>query len=393
MLYLLFAVAAFANECETATCLVCKTNSSCDWYGFDCLSKTSSAVQDLTIPATATCGICQAGSCADCQNQTGCSWFSNVVPGVPGKCDLNTSTTSTYNLVSTCPTCQLHTSCTECGTYENSSGCDWYVLPGNIGGKCREASPAFAYTKVPPASCATGNPCSGVATCQLCQAVTNATNATLCGWYTSKSPSFYNSKCDAVLPGVVDASLYDAVVGTCPVCAGTSCLTCLAETNCKWVAVSVGLGTAFGQCLQTSAATPTAKTQITTCPATCQVYSCNQCTTLSACSWFTGSSIIDDSCDLASDALIQHPTQSAAATPCAPCLADRCYECNGLAGCGWYAKVELGLTIAQGCYATASAPSGRTLFANSNSKCKGVPGSSSQVSISIGVLLVLALLA
>jgi len=394
MLYFLFAVAVFGNnECETRTCLVCKTNSSCDWYGFDCLSKTSTTVQNLNPPATGTCPMCQAGNCADCQNQTGCSWFSNVVPGVPGKCDMANYTSSVYNLVAAgnCPTCQLHTNCSNCVSYENSTGCDWYVLPGNNFGKCREASPSFAYTKVGPGSCDAGNPCSGVSTCQACQGVANATNGSLCSWYTSKSPSFYNSKCDDIKPGVVDSALYDPVNGACPVCAGTSCLSCKAEANCKWVAVSLGLGTAFGQCLQTSVATPSPKTEVATCPAVCQVYSCNQCTVISACNWFTGSSVIDDSCDLATDGLLQHPAQHPAATPCAPCLADRCYECNNLPGCGWYAKEEFGIIGLQGCYATA--PAGRVLIANSNSKCKGVPGASSHVTISIGVLLMLALLA
>lgn len=393
MLVLLFAVAAFGLECETHTCIVCKTvNTSCDWYGFDCLSKTSSEVTSLSLPETPTCPVCQAGNCGDCLNQTGCAWFANAVPGVPGICGLNTSSTPTYSILSSCPTCNAYSTCSDCTT-QNVSNCGWYVLPGNVGGKCREASPDFAYTQVNAGSCAAGNPCTGVATCQDCQAVANATNASLCSWYTSKSPSFYNSKCDTITPGVVDGTLYTVVVGTCPVCAGTSCLTCLAETGCKWVAVSLGLTTAFGQCLQTITATPAAKTQVSTCPATCQVYSCNQCTALSACTWFTGSSIIDDSCDLSTSALLNHPTQTAATTPCAPCLADRCYECNGLAGCGWYAKEELSVILEQGCYATASPPSGRVLLSNSDSKCKGVPGSSSHVTVSIGVLLGLALLA
>jgi len=337
--------------------------------------------------------MCQAGNCADCQNQTGCSWYSNVVPGVPGKCDVANGTFTAYNLVTTCPTCQTHTSCTECGNYENSTGCDWYVLPGNIGGKCREASPAFAYTKVPPASCGTGNPCAGVATCQLCQAVTNATNASLCGWYTSKSPSFYNSKCDDIKPGVVDGSLYVPVVDACPVCAGTSCLTCKAESGCKWVAVSLGLAQVFGQCLPTATPTPSTKSLVVTCPITCKLHSCNQCTSNSACAWFTGGpSLVDDVCDVAT-AGNSHPVQKPAATPCAACLANECYECNGLPGCGWYAVEHFGIIGLQGCYSTGSAPSDRTLIANSNSKCKGVPSGSSQVTISIGVLLVLAFLA
>jgi hypothetical protein len=119
------------------------------------------------------------------------------------------------------------------------------------------------------------------------------------------------------------------------------------------------------------------------------VHSCNQCTALPTCSWFTGSSIIDDSCDLTSDAKLQHPAQSASATPCAPCKADRCYECNGLSGCGWYVKKVGFLIVAEGCYATA--PSGRVLLPNSDSKCKGVPGSSSHVVASLGLVVGLGL--
>jgi len=396
LLYLLFAVSAFGQECETRTCLVCKTNSSCDWYGFDCLSKTDSEVTALGLPATATCPICQAGNCTDCQAQSGCSWYSNVVPGVPGKCDLANATSSLYNLVTTCPTCQNYdaSGCTGCVAQANASGCGWYVLPGNLAGKCREAPPTFAYTQVNSASCGTGNLCSGVSTCQSCQVVTNSSNASVCSWYTSKSPSVYNSKCDDFTPGVVDSNLYTVVAGTCPLCAGTSCLSCKAEANCKWVAVSAGVGTAFGECLTTATPNPTAKTELTTCPVTCQLYSCNQCNAVAnaVCNWFTGSSVIDDSCDLASDAKLQHPSQSVMST-CAQCAASRCYECNNLPGCGWYANEVLGQIVLQGCYATTSFPSGRTLIPNSNSKCKGVPSASSHIVVSVGVLFLLALLA
>jgi len=302
------------------------------------------------------------------------------------------TTSSLYKVVDTCPTCQTYTDCPTCSAQENSTGCGWYVLPGNLNGKCREAPPSFAYSKVNAGSCSTGNLCGGVNTCQLCQGVENATNATVCSWYTSKSPSFYNSKCDDNRPGAIAANLYTQELGTCPLCAGTSCLSCKAEANCKWVAATVGFGTAFGQCLQTSVATPAIKQEITTCPATCQVYSCAGCSAISQCSWFTGSKIIDDSCDLATDAKLQHPTQTVA-SPCGQCMADRCYECNGLTGCGWYANKVLGVIVEQGCYPTSNFPSGRVVVPNSDSKCKGVPSGSSQTFVSIGVLAVLALLA
>jgi len=230
-----------------------------------------------------------------------------------------------------------------------------------------------------------------VNTCSACQLVVNATNATVCNWYSSKSPALYNSKCDDSLPGVVDSGLYDMVSGSCPLCAETSCLTCKAENNCKWVAVSTVFGSAFGQCLTTSATNPTGKTEIPTCPAICQVYSCSACSAISACSWFTGSSVVDDSCDLATNAKFEHPEQSVATT-CGACMADRCYECNGLPGCGWYAKKLGSLILLQGCYSTTGFPSGRTLLSNSDSQCKGVPSGSSQVAISLGLLVVLALL-
>jgi len=387
MLYLLFAVAAFA-ECDTGTCFVCKNTTGCDWYGFDCLNKTSSAVTTLSIPATATCGTCQAANCDDCQNQTNCSWFSSDVPGLPGKCAASNSIQSVYTLVATCPVCQTYTNCSSCNTAGATAGCGWYELPGRLNGKCRETSPSFAYSKV--TDCA-GNPCSGVATCQKCQDV-NKTDGTGCNWFTSKSPSFYNSKCDDDTPGLVDGGLYNVVTGVCPECAGTSCLNCKEESNCKWVATSTGLGTAFGQCLKSADSTPTGKSIIATCPATCQLHSCVACKANSQCSWFTGGgAFADDSCDLASDATLQHPVQHAATT-CDACMADRCYECNNLAGCGWYARKVGFVTVQEGCFATPG-PSGRSLVSNTDSKCDGVPSGSSQVAVSMGVLAVLAFLA
>jgi len=393
-LYLLFAAVAFGDDCESSTCIVCKANTTCDWYGFDCLSKTSTAVTSLSLTPTSPCVQCQAGSCNDCQNQTGCSWFSSVVPGVPGKCDVNTTTSSAYALVPTCPSCFTSATCDDCVLRENSTGCGWYVLPGGLNGKCREASPSFAYTKVPKGSCATGNPCSGVNSCSSCQAVV-VQNSSVCSWFTSKSPSFYNNKCDNSQAGVVDAKLYTQVSGTCPLCAGTSCLSCKAEANCKWVAVQGLTGIAFGECLQTSATTPTTKRDIATCPATCQVHSCKACTGTDSCSWFTGSSVVDDSCDLSSDAKIQHPAQTPLTSTgsCGACMADRCFECNGLPGCGWYVNKKLGVIFLEGCYATNAFPSGRELLPDSDSKCKGVPSSSTHLVASIGLLLALALFA
>jgi len=393
LLYLLFAVVALGEECESSTCVVCKTNSSCDWYGFDCLLKTGTAVSSLGLSPTATCSTCQAGSCLDCTGQPGCAWFSSVVPGVPGKCTTNTSSPSGYNVVPVCPTCYLNTTCDTCVVDENVTGCGWYVLPGGVGGKCREASPSFAYSKVPAGKCATGNPCAGVRTCSKCQEVVNATNSSTCSWYTSSSPSFYNSKCDDNKPGIVDAGLYTVVTGQCPICAGTSCLDCQAEglQTCRWVAVQGLTGIGFGECLANTVATPSTKRNITTCPATCQVHSCKACTALATCSWFQGGgSFVDDSCDLTSDSKM-HLTQTQATIPCAPCKADRCYECNSESGCGWYANKILGQIVAQGCYPNTQIPSGRVLIANSDSKCKGVPASSAHVVASLGLVFVLSL--
>jgi hypothetical protein len=185
--------------------------------------------------------------------------------------------------------------------------------------------------------------------------------------------------------------------GICPACAGTSCTDCKSETGCKWVAVQGLTGIGFGECLPTTTPTPAAKKDIATCPDTCNVHTCVDCAAIAACNWFTASpgGVIDDSCDLASDATIQHPSQTAVTAPasCGACLADRCYECNKLPTCGWYAKKVLGVIVAEGCYATASAPSGRDLLSNTDSKCDGVPSGSTHVVASIGVLFVLALVA
>jgi len=397
LLYLLFVAAAFGAECESSTCQTCKTNSSCDWYGFDCLLKTSSAVTNLNLPATTTCPTCQAGSCTDCQAQDGCAWFKSTIPGVPGKCDVNGTDSSVYEVLDTCPSCYTSTDCSTCVSRgdNGTTECGWFVLPGNVGGKCREASPSFAYTQVPSDSCSAGNPCSGVLTCNACQGVQNAANASACSWFTSKSPSFYNSKCDDNKIGVVDTKLYTPVTSTCPPCAGISCSTCKAESGCKWAAVQGLTGIGFGECLTSTATIPSAKKDITVCPATCNVHTCLDCAAITACNWFTGSSVIDDSCDLATDAKIQHPAQTPVTSPgsCGVCKADRCYECNKLPNCGWYAKKALSIIVAEGCYPTNSFPAGRVLVSNTDSKCDGVPSGSTHVVASIGVLSVLILVA
>jgi len=392
MLYLLFAVGAFA-ACETGTCTVCKNDTTCDWYGFDCLSKTSTSVTTLNI-SPKPCDVCQAGNCTDCQAQFNCSWYSSSVPGLPGKCLGMNSTSTTYTVLDTCPTCQLNTDCASCLNSTNTA-CGWYELPGRLSGKCREAPPSFAYSKV--ADCA-GNPCADVPTCKTCQQVNNtAGNASACLWFSSKSPSFYNSKCDDNTPGLVNNGLYDTISAatTCPVCAGTSCPLCQAEDGCQWVAASIlGTGTAFGQCITTAATIPTGKKVLTTCPGACALHTCVGCSATASCSWFSGSPISDDSCDLTSDAKVQHPLQTPTVTAnCPKCAADQCYDCNNLNGCGWYADIHASVIFKQGCYPTNAFPSGRTLLANTNSKCKGAPSSSSHVAVSAGVLAVLAFLA
>lgn len=379
------------GACDTGTCFVCKNETGCNWYGFDCFSTTDTKVTSLNIPATATCDVCQAGNCGDCQEQEGCTWFSSVVPGVPGKCDMNTSSPTGYNVVDTCPTCHTFDAqgCDVCNA-QNASGCGWYTLPGGVGGKCREAAPSFAYSKVPAGSCSTGNLCSGMNTCSDCKDVVNpVTNDTACNWYISKSPSFYNSKCDDKTAGIVSNALYDASPAVCPLCAGNTCVDCKAENGCKWYTLQ-GVG-GFGECKVGTASVPTGKSEVSVCPAECDVHSCVACRSNTACSWYTGSSVIDDSCDLASDANF-HPVQTAA-TSCGACAADRCFECNNLAGCGWYAEKVGPITVREGCFATASAPSGRVLVSNSDSKCDGATSGSAGVAISAGLLVALALFA
>jgi len=374
--------------------------AGCDWYGFNCLNSSSTIVKSLNIP-NSTCGVCQAGSCADCRAQDGCGWYSSSIPGVGGKCDVNTTeNNAAYTLVNACPACLQYDGST-CQSCVNHTGCNWYVLPGNLRPKCREASPSFAYTQVPSDSCDNGNRCAGIQSCKDCQStnVTSSTNSSACAWYKSKQPNFYDAKCDDNKAGVIDNKLYDVVNGVCPQCAGTSCTTCKAEAGCKWVAVQAiaGTGSAFGECVLSSAANPSAKTEITTCPADCDVHSCNSCVGKTACRWFSGSQTIGDSCDLASDATIQHPFQSAIPSSgheqCGTCQANRCFECNGLTGCGWYVEKILGVTTRQGCFATGSAPAGRELRSNTDSKCDGVPSSSAHVMASLGIVVMLALFA
>jgi len=403
MIYLLFIFAFVGadNPCETATCLVCKTRPGCDWYTYDCLSTNSSTVKDLNLSPTTTCSMCQAGSCTDCYNQTGCSWFSSVVPGIPGTCAVNSSTPTGYNLVATCPTCNGNTACGTCTANQNSTGCGWWTLPGGLSGKCREASPAFDYTQTPAAFCGLGvNPCAGLNTCSQClnatSPVNNATN--ICNWFTSKSTALYNSKCDQNLAGVLNSAFYTALTGTCPICAPSTCTDCAADTTnsanggCQWLAVNLGAGYAFGQCV-TKGVTVTGKAVVPTCPNACSIYSCTSCASTTGCAWFTGSKIgIDDTCALASSTT-EHLSQTAVTVvgSCPNCAADRCFECNNLNGCGWYADTVGSFIYAQGCYATPG-PSGRTLIQNTNSKCAGASGASA-LAVPTGLLLIGSLLA
>jgi len=248
----------------------------------------------------------------------------------------------------------------------------------------QEASPAFQFIKVPHDQCATGNPCVGINSCDKCQTAMNATNATICSWYVSTTPSVYNSKCDVNKPGLVDTALYTQTLGSCPSCTGTTCLDCNTDSSCRWVAVQLLTTLAFGECLSNS--TPSLKTNITTCPTTCQLHSCAACTVVPACSWFTGSTLFNEICDLTSDGKLQHPAQHPLTPPCGACKADRCFECNSEAGCGWYAHTAGPLVLEQGCYPTNNFPLGRVLLGNSDSKCKGVPSRSSHLAASFGFL-------
>lgn len=390
LLLCLFAGLAF-GDCETSTCVVCQNMTGCGWYGYDCLNTSSTVVKQLSL-SVKPCEVCQAGSCTECQAQSNCTWSASSIPGVSGRCDLNGTSTTTYTPIATCPTCSQSGDCNTCNARQNSSGCSWFVLPGGIGGKCREAAPSFAYTQVPSGSCATGNPCAGILTCQACQNQNSTTGN--CTWYTSKSPSIYDSKCDVANAGFVSSNLYETVTGSCPVCSGTSCVNCKAESGCQWAAVQGLTGIAFGQCLASTASVPTGKAAIATCPATCQVHTCQDCTKIADCRWYSGSSVIDDSCDLASDATLQHPTQTGfnQTSQCSQCMADRCFECDSLPGCGWYAEKLGFITIRQGCYPDSSAPSGRVKIASTDSKCDGAVSGVAPVAASFGLLAVISFL-
>jgi len=393
LLYLLFAVAAFA-DCETSTCLTCKSMTGCDWYGFDCLNKTGTLVTKLNPTVTDTCPTCQAGSCGECLAQTNCSWFSPKVPGVSGKCDATGNSNTGYDVVPVCPTCQNNNDCSSC--YANQTqGCSWFTLPGGTAGKCREAAPSFAYSKVGSDKCGQAL-CSGIQSCTACQNATYGNNQSTCVWYNSANSKFYNSKCDDKDANFAQQTLYNSNAGaTCPRCAGTSCTDCKAESGCKWVAVStMGFGTGFGECQTDDATPPTGKSVIATCPATCKKYSCGSCTSNSECAWFAKSSIgADDECDLRDD---KHYSQTPVtdSTACEACAANRCYECNNLPNCGWFVEKKLGLTIRQGCFAKNDPSIGdRTLRDNSNTDCDGGPNSSAHLAASFGLVFVLAMFA
>jgi hypothetical protein len=399
-------VSAWA-ACDTSTCAVCKTLPACAWYssaGFsDCRSNTSD-VQKLGLTPVATCPVCQAGSCAECQAQSGCSWYQNSVGALGGTCGTNTTIPTappgtSYTLLATCPVCPQLSTCTAC---TNNTNCGWYVLAG-AAGKCAEASPGFAYSRVTSTFCG-GNVCAAQETCNKCQGV-NATSGgdggKPCAWFTPKSgfSAFYNSKCDINETGVVQGAFYDTTaVGVCPVCAGSTCTSCVADTTCKWVAVqTLGL-TSFGQCLLKTAANPTGKDTISTCPKTCEVFSCAACVLKSECRWFSGSSVgLGDTCDRAADS-IQHPTHGnvvSASANCPACKSSRCFECNSEGStCTWNVPVFPGTStdvpgFDGSCSPTVSPPATTRKVPTTDKKCKGNPNAAA--GLAPGVLgLVLA---
>jgi hypothetical protein len=353
----------------------------------------------LSYTAMGSCPPCQAGSCTDCTNQTGCSWYTHSGP-LSATCSSNTTVPptpsgipGTYSKLGTCPACKDTNDCATCNMVAigtTGTNCSWYVLPGSTGGKCAEASPGFAYSKVSTSFCGGGNPCGGVDTCVKCQAV----NATLannsmgnpCVWLQPKPSftAFYNSKCDYDI-GSFDTTFYTSTVGTCPICTGTSCVTCKAESGCKWSAVDVGGLLSFGQCLKSTDTTPTGKSDIGTCPAACQLYSCAQCTANTDCRWFTGSQAgLDDTCDRGSD-INQHPFTTViggGVGTCPPCKSSRCFECNNEpSGCGWYVNTFPGvggdIPGSGDCAMKHTASSTERLVPNTDKKCDGASGAGS----------------
>jgi hypothetical protein len=342
------------------------------------------------MTAMGQCPVCQAGNCVDCRSQTNCSWYTSSLSAESGKCAATGDTPSglgTYAvLAGSCPICNTYLDCPTCNAAQNTTGCSWWTLPGNVNGKCREASPSFAYTKVAVGFC-NGNSCGNVQVCSDCQNVIAEDNVTKpCAWFSSKLASVYNSKCDVSTAGVVDTTFYNVVAaGSCPVCGGSSCVSCKAEANCKWVAVDLGVSYSFGQCLSNSVANPAGKTVVATCPAACQVHSCKDCVSNTACRWFSGSSVSRDVCDLSSDSF-QHPFHTvtvSAAGNCPACVSDRCFECGSEAGCGWYKKT-FGLTK---CDFLNGSNTG-TLVQTTDANCEGNPNSVSALVPSLASLVV-----
>jgi len=392
---LVFLVVGAWAVCDTSTCLTCQKDPSCGWYtatGFaDCRKNdTALASLGLTYTPMGMCPACQAGSCSDCQNQTACAWYTH--PVLSATCASNSSVppspggVGSYSLLAQCPPCKDTTDCATCNALPNN--CSWYALPGSSGGKCSEASPGFAYSKVTTSFCNGGNPCAGIDTCTKCQAVNGTVSGggmgNPCVWLAPKSgfTSFYNSKCD-YNAGTFDNTFYTQTgMAQCPVCTGTNCVTCKAESGCKWSAVSVGGLLSFGQCLQTTTATPGGKTDIAVCPAACKLYSCAQCVANTDCRWFTGSGAgLDDTCDRASDTN-QHPFTTVVSdqTKCPQCKSSRCFECNNEPnGCGWYVNTAFGADLpgTGDCAKTHGASSTERLVPNTDKKCDGANGAGS----------------
>jgi len=393
---LLFLVASAWATCDTSTCNVCRNLTGCAWFTSstfsDCRTNTSD-VTALGLVAAASCPVCQAGTCPLCQAQAGCAWYENS--GVfGGQCSLNTSTPSgqagtTYSIQNSCPACSNYTG--NCSSCTLDPKCGWYDLAG-VGGKCAEASPGFAYSRVTNTFCS-GNVCSSSETCTACQAI-NGTTPYPCAWYTPVSAfsALYSPKCDINATGVVTSTFYNPTPsGQCPLCAGSTCSSCKNETNCKWVAVSIAGSTSFGQCLQASTANPGGKTTIAVCPSTCSLYSCTQCIANTLCRWYSDSSFgLDDTCDRASDASY-HPSTtiiSSTSGTCPSCTSSRCYECNQEThNCQWYINHVL-VDIGSGSCAVKSAttPTGKRAVSNTDSKCKGSP-SNDAAGLAPGLLL------
>jgi hypothetical protein len=211
-----------------------------------------------------------------------------------------------------------------------------------------------------------------------CQAVNVTTATGNCVWLQPKAAftALYNSKCD-FSAGAVDNTFYTTTAqGTCPLCTGSTCTACKSENNCKWSAVSVLGVLSFGQCLQSTTATPGGKTDIATCPAACNLFSCAQCIANPDCAWFTGSGAgLDDTCDRAVD-VQQHPFTTVIRNggTCPLCKSSRCFECNNEPNnCGWYVNTLLGADVpgTGDCAVKHTASNSERLVANTDKNCDG----------------------